>query len=237
MSWSGVLRRSNSAATSKPADLSLCVRRRGLDIVDLRTYCEDLKLDMEEHEDRSISCWMPGPSETPFADRKFRIRFELPDRYPLCSPSVGFLTKIWHPNIDFASGTVCLDLLNQRWTPILTLRHIIEFLLPELLRDPNPDSPLNLEAAYQLQSSTETFKTAVLAKLAEHDVPLVAAVVAAAPATDRPEGLKPEPTTAGETATAAPVVEEEAAVAAPVKPEGPAKVSRRKRARKDDDDD
>lgn len=217
MSWSSVLRRSSSTVASKPTDLSLCVRRRGLDITDLRAYCDDMKLSMEEHEDRSISCWMEGPSETPFAGRKFRIRFELPERYPLCSPSVGFLTKIWHPNIDFASGTVCLDLLNQRWTPILTLRHIIEFLLPELLRDPNPDSPLNLEAAHQLQSSTETFKAAVLANFTEHAVPLVAAVAAEVEAA---------------VAAEAPAVEEVVAAEEPV-----ALVSRRKRARKDDVDD
>jgi len=166
--------------------------------------------------------WMEGPSETPYEKFKFQIRFELTERYPLCSPSVGFLTKIWHPNIDFASGTVCLDLLNQRWTPILTLRHIIEFLLPELLRDPNPDSPLNCEAATQLQSSVEVFKSMVRGNLALNGVPAPVAESA--------------PVVVAESAPA-PVAESAPVVVAESVPVTKVAASLRKRARKDEDDD
>ncbi|ORY43252.1 ubiquitin-conjugating enzyme/RWD-like protein [Leucosporidium creatinivorum] len=102
-----------------------------------------------------------GPTETPFAGGVWKIHVELPDGYPYKSPSIGFMNKIFHPNIDELSGSVCLDVINQTWSPMFDMINIFEVFLPQLLRYPNAADPLNGEAAALLMRDAKAYDVKV----------------------------------------------------------------------------
>ncbi|KAI9776873.1 MAG: Ubiquitin-conjugating enzyme E2 8 [Geoglossum umbratile] len=102
-----------------------------------------------------------GPEETPFSGGLWKVHVELPDQYPYKSPSIGFVNRIFHPNIDELSGSVCLDVINQTWSPMFDMINIFEVFLPQLLRYPNPTDPLNGEAAALLMREPKSYEAKV----------------------------------------------------------------------------
>ena len=138
-------------------------KRIAHDIADLTNSGFTVLPDMTD--DITLDCFrvvLNGPKETPYEGGQWHIRFTIATTFPFTSPSVGFVQHILHPNVDWSSGSVCLDALNKKWTPIFTLKHIMETLLPYLLAYPNPDDPLNRDAAAMMRDHPEAYASKVL---------------------------------------------------------------------------
>lgn len=83
-----------------------------------------------------------GPQGTPYHRHKYRLQLQFPRDYPYHAPQVAFVTRCWHPNVDFDSGAICLDILKEEWSAIYNVQTVL-LSIQSLLGEPNNDSPLN----------------------------------------------------------------------------------------------
>jgi len=101
-----------------------------------------------------------GPEGTPYHGFKLTLNITIGDNFPFNAPQVCFTANIWHPNVN-RDGGICLDILNTKWTPALKLSAVL-LSISSLLNDPNPESPLNGEAARQYTSNCEEYNRKVI---------------------------------------------------------------------------
>jgi len=96
------------------------------------------------------------PDEGFYRHGQFTFSFKIGAAYPHEPPKVKCETKVYHPNIDL-EGNVCLNILREDWKPVLTINSIV-YGLQYLFLEPNPEDPLNKEAALELQSNRRLFE-------------------------------------------------------------------------------
>jgi ubiquitin-protein ligase len=88
---------------------------------------------------------MEGPIATPYEGGVFWLHVQFPSHYPCEPPVLRFLTMVYHPNIA-RDGTVCLDVLDEKWTPALTIAPVLASV-HLLLSEPEWSSPLQTDVA------------------------------------------------------------------------------------------
>eukprot|EP00210_Caulerpa_lentillifera_P003517 g3356.t1 len=134
-------------------------RRREMDVMKL--MMTDWKVEIVEDNISEFYVLFRGPCESPYEGGYWKIHVELPEGYPYKSPSIGFVNKIYHPNVDEMAGSVCLDVINQTWSPMFDLINVFEVFLPQLLLYPNASDPLNGEAASMLMKEPQKYNEKV----------------------------------------------------------------------------
>ena len=86
-----------------------------------------------------------GPQDTPYSGGIFSIDIKFAAEYPFKPPTVKFITKIYHPNVNLSGGEICKDLINNNWGPTLNARYVLT-TMRNLMIDPSLETPLNTEA-------------------------------------------------------------------------------------------
>lgn len=100
-----------------------------------------------------------GPEGSPYEDGVFPLNINFPANYPFSAPSVTFACRMYHVNIQ-ESGNICLDILQDKWSPALTIPRLL-LSISSLLTDPNPDSPYNRDACNVYRSDRARYDQTV----------------------------------------------------------------------------
>lgn len=91
-----------------------------------------------------------GPTDTPYEGGVYQLSVLCGNDYPLAPPTITFVTKVFHPNVHFQTGEVCLDILKKEWSPAWGVQAACRAVLA-LLSDPDADSPLNCDAGNMIR--------------------------------------------------------------------------------------
>ena len=116
----------------------------------------DPEISLMLTEESDLYQWtalLQGPAATPYEGGTFEVSLKCPSSYPLAPPKATFVTPVFHPNVKFKTGEICLDILKpDAWTPAWTLQSVCR-ALTALLSHPEADSPLNCDCGNLIRNN------------------------------------------------------------------------------------
>jgi len=113
---------------------------------------EDIHLTCDDERLFRWTAIIKGPPDTPYHGARFTIALSIPPDYPMVPPKAEFKTQIFHPNVHFTTGEICLDILKTSWSPAWTLSSVCR-AVHTLLCHPEGSSPLNCDAGNMLRAN------------------------------------------------------------------------------------
>ncbi|KAH0586561.1 Ubiquitin-conjugating enzyme E2 1 [Termitomyces sp. J132] len=135
------------------------LRRVNKEISDCKNdKTSNIKIDLINDNPFHLKGSFPGPEGTPYEGGTFEVDIVIPEGYPFQPVKMKFITKVYHPNVSSASGAICLDILKDAWSPVLTLKSTL-ISLQSLLCSPEPNDPQDAEVAKHFTTSKNSFDT------------------------------------------------------------------------------
>lgn len=147
---------------------SLSVPKKKRSAAEIRIQ-KDLALVEAEEDAASVSFPNPddltefilsvSPKKGPWSGGVFDFSFRVNPDYPYSPPKVLCETKIYHPNVSFYDGKVCLG-MRDWWRPVHDVSTVIHGLVG-MFYEPVVDIPVNVQAADLLKENQEQFQRVV----------------------------------------------------------------------------
>jgi len=133
------------------------LRRVNKEIADCKNdKSSNIRIDLIDESPFHLKGSFPGPQDTPYEGGHFEVDIVIPPTYPFQPVKMKFITKVYHPNVSSASGAICLDILKDAWSPVLTLKSTL-ISLQSLLCSPEPNDPQDAEVAKHFTTSKGSF--------------------------------------------------------------------------------
>ena len=90
--------KTSALSNSVQFNILACQKRKQKDIMKL--LMSDYKVTPNPQNNNELTVVFHGPIESCYKSGVWDVLVLIPDQYPYKSPSIGFLNKIYHPNID-----------------------------------------------------------------------------------------------------------------------------------------
>ena len=136
----------------------MAVNKRLLtELKSLKAEATSLKMTVNCAEDNLYQWYatITGAEGTPYNGLVYKLKIEFPNNYPFTPPKLQFTNGMFHPNVD-QQGNICLDILKDKWTPVLNVTKALLSVLA-IMAEPNPSSALNMDAATLYTSNLDAY--------------------------------------------------------------------------------